>query len=290
MSSLAFVPTRVLIWAKTYPELSTRHIETVCTAAVREDGRPVRLYPVPLRYLEGKDQFRLYDWITVPIAKSTSDVRPESHKIDSARIMRDGHVDTDSHGWDARRAVVFKDPSWHFANVDALLAAEKAHKVSFGTVTPGVVDEVYVAPKPAGAAEAYARRIEELQAQQDAFVTTYKELGFRPADLKLRWRCAERCRVCAKAPHDMQVFDWGLLELARKRGWDWEASKDRLETILNLSTHDPRLFLGNFKAHPKNFAVIGMWYPKQAAPPKTAAGATRGVRAPLAQQPSLFDV
>lgn len=157
---------------------------------MREDGRPVRLYPVPLRYLDGADQFKLYEWVTVAIAKSTSDLRPESYKIDSTRIARGEFVPPDPHGWQARRALVFKDPSWHFANVDALLAAEKAHKTSFGTVAPGVIEEVYVAPKPAGTAEAYARQLERLQAQQDAFVTTYKQLGFRPADVKLRWRCA----------------------------------------------------------------------------------------------------
>jgi hypothetical protein len=279
--------TRVLIWAKTYPELSTRHLETVCTAAVREDGRPVRLYPVPLRYLEGRDQFKLYEWVTVPITKSTSDVRPESHKIDSTRIVRGEFVAPDPHGWAARRAVVFRDPSWQFANVDALLAAEKAHKTSFGIVAPGEIEGVKIVPKPPGEAEAYARRVDELQAQQDAFVTTYKELGYRPADVKLRWRCAERCRVCAKGPHDMQVLDWGLLELARKRGWDWAAAKARLEDILDPATHDVRLFLGNFKAHPKNFGVIGMWYPKHAKPPGAARPAASRA---LAQQPSLFDV
>lgn len=45
MPFMAYVIHRVLIWTKTYPELSTRYIETVCTAGVLEDGSPVR--PVP---------------------------------------------------------------------------------------------------------------------------------------------------------------------------------------------------------------------------------------------------
>src|SRR5689334_7137004 len=45
---------QVLIWGKTYPELSRRYSETVCTAGLRQDGTPIRLYPVPLRYL-GQD-------------------------------------------------------------------------------------------------------------------------------------------------------------------------------------------------------------------------------------------
>jgi hypothetical protein len=54
---------RVLIWGKTYPELSTHYRETVCTGGVREDGSPIRLYPVPLRYLDTEKRYELYDWV-----------------------------------------------------------------------------------------------------------------------------------------------------------------------------------------------------------------------------------
>ena len=39
---MAFDPIGVLIWGKTYPELSSRYVETVCTGALREDRTPVR--------------------------------------------------------------------------------------------------------------------------------------------------------------------------------------------------------------------------------------------------------
>lgn len=42
---------RVLITVKTYPTLSRKYGETVCTAGVREDGSWVRIYPVPFRRL-----------------------------------------------------------------------------------------------------------------------------------------------------------------------------------------------------------------------------------------------
>jgi hypothetical protein len=38
---------RVLVTVKTYPTLSRRDGELVCTAGVRADGSWVRLYPVP---------------------------------------------------------------------------------------------------------------------------------------------------------------------------------------------------------------------------------------------------
>ena len=46
---------RILVTVKTYPELSKTYGETVCTAGLREDGTWVRLYPVPFRRLEGRE-------------------------------------------------------------------------------------------------------------------------------------------------------------------------------------------------------------------------------------------
>ncbi len=45
---------RVLITVKTYPTLSRKYGETVCTAGIREDGSWVRIYPVPFRRLDEK--------------------------------------------------------------------------------------------------------------------------------------------------------------------------------------------------------------------------------------------
>ena len=42
---------KILIWAKTYPELSSKYLETVCTAGMLPSGKPLRLYPIPYRYL-----------------------------------------------------------------------------------------------------------------------------------------------------------------------------------------------------------------------------------------------
>ena len=43
--------TKVLVTVMTYPTLSKRHMETVCTAGFREDGSWIRIYPVPHRLL-----------------------------------------------------------------------------------------------------------------------------------------------------------------------------------------------------------------------------------------------
>ena len=51
---------RVLITVKTYPTLSRKYGETVCTAGVRADGSWMRIYPVPFRRLEEEEQYKKF--------------------------------------------------------------------------------------------------------------------------------------------------------------------------------------------------------------------------------------
>lgn len=263
---------RVLIWGKTYPELSARYVETVCTAGVREDGRPIRLYPVPLRYLDTRKQFALYDWVEAPIVKSTADPRPESFKVVSGKIRIVGHLDTKKN-WKARSAIVFKDPGWQFDCYDALVREESKSKRSMGVVTPGNIDGVDLVKKSAGAEKEYRKKLDEVQGQQDLFHPQYKELEFLPYHIRLRWRCAStKCSCQSGRAHDHMVLDWGLLELARRSSW--VKARQKLQEISNLKEKDFRLFIGNFRLHPKAFGIVGLWYPK--------------LQRSTAEQPTLF--
>jgi hypothetical protein len=67
---------RVLITVKTYPTLSRKYGETVCTAGVREDGSWVRMYPVPFRRLNEKEQYSKFDWLECHLVRNPSDTRP----------------------------------------------------------------------------------------------------------------------------------------------------------------------------------------------------------------------
>jgi hypothetical protein len=259
---MIYTSRRLVIFAKTYPELSTRHTETVCTGALdAETGAPVRLYPVPLRYLEDNADYNLYDVVDVPVRKSNSDPRPESYRVDARGIARLGHLEVDDF-WRERRALVFQDPRWHFPTLTELRAANEATELSLGIVRPGQIDEVELWEKPERDRAAHLERSAELKAakESDLFDPSYKDLEYLPYQVRLRWRCETRCVTCSKRPHRMQVLDWGLLELGRRKGWDKAIS--RMETIANLRVHDFRLFLGTFRLHPRNFGIIGMWYPK----------------------------
>jgi hypothetical protein len=257
---MPFERAKVLIWGKTYPELSSRYAETVCTGGCREDGKPIRLYPVPLRYLEDEQKYSLYDWIDVPIERNRRDPRPESYKIRGENIHLVSKVSTDADGWRQRRESIFRDTSWHYKSLAGLKADEMRSSKSIGLVTPGEIRDVCVIRKSDRERQEYESKMAQIQNQTDIFRPEYKSLEFLPFEVRLRWHCAEPCPECHRSPHDMKVLDWGLLELARREGW--EKARQRLETISNIREYDFRLFMGNFRLHPKNFGIIGLWYPK----------------------------
>src|SRR4030088_799460 len=70
-----------IIVVKAAPQLSARHGETVCTAAVTRDRRWVRLYPITFRTLEDAQQFRRWDVVRYTWQQPKDDRRSESRRL-----------------------------------------------------------------------------------------------------------------------------------------------------------------------------------------------------------------
>lgn len=98
--------TKVLIAVKTYPTLSAKYDELVCTAGFREDGTWIRIYPVPFRKKSYNEQYKKYDWIEVDLVKNDGDFRPESYRPHSheSELKIVGHIDT-THNWKERKKI-----------------------------------------------------------------------------------------------------------------------------------------------------------------------------------------
>ena len=71
---------RVFITVKTYPTLSVKYDELVCTAGITEKGKWIRIYPVPFRKLKWEKQYKKYQWIELEVTKNKKDFRLESHR------------------------------------------------------------------------------------------------------------------------------------------------------------------------------------------------------------------
>jgi hypothetical protein len=99
--------TRVLVTVKTYPTISSKYDELVCTAGLLEDGNWIRIYPVQFRKKSYDQQYSKYDWIELDLVKNTSDFRPESYRPYSydTEIKVIGHLDSTSN-WAHRKPIV----------------------------------------------------------------------------------------------------------------------------------------------------------------------------------------
>lgn len=116
--------TKVLIAVKTYPSLSTKYDELVCTAGFREDGSWIRIYPVPFRKLDYDKQYPKWAWIELDLDRNTRDFRSESyrpHDVDEEiRILE--QIGTGVDGWRKRKEIALKHV-WE--NMSDLIAASK---------------------------------------------------------------------------------------------------------------------------------------------------------------------
>ncbi len=125
---------KVFITVKTYPTLSAKYDELVCTAGITEKGRWIRIYPVPFRKLEWKKQYRKYQWIELDLIRNKSDFRQESYKpanqgqtIQSKEFIKN---------WEDRKKIIFKAKV--YADLDSLIkdAKNKSKKISLAVFKP----------------------------------------------------------------------------------------------------------------------------------------------------------
>ena len=102
--------TKILITVKTYPTLSEKYDELVCTAGFREDGTWIRIYPVPFRKLDYENQYQKLQWIEMDVVKNTSDFRPESYRpANIEKVFVVGEKIGTKNDWALRKNIVLKN-------------------------------------------------------------------------------------------------------------------------------------------------------------------------------------
>jgi hypothetical protein len=71
---------KIFVTVKTYPTLSISYDELVCIAGINEEGKWIRLYPIPFRKLSYDKRFSKYQWIEINVERNSKDFRPESYR------------------------------------------------------------------------------------------------------------------------------------------------------------------------------------------------------------------
>lgn len=258
---------RVLITVKTYPTLSRKYGETVCTAGVREDGSWVRIYPVPFRRLGETEQYRKFDWLDCELIKSRSDPRPETrHPAAMDQLRPVGHMGT-SDEWRERRQLLLETATVH-TRLLTLIEGAKANALSLAVFKPTrikgfVWEEETREWNPARVAELRNRTGQGELFAEETWRQTFQLIPKLPYSFSYRFEDADG------RSSELQVLDWetGALYwncLHSCEGDEAAAlAKVRAKYLDEFASRDLHFFLGttqefHFRA-PNPWVIIGVF-------------------------------
>ncbi|MCU0416338.1 MAG: hypothetical protein MUE33_04040 [Cytophagaceae bacterium] len=259
--------TKVLITVKTYPAISSKYDELVCTAGFREDGTWIRLYPVPFRKKSYNEQYKKYDWIEVDLVKNTSDFRPESYRPKSidTEINVVGHIDTKSN-WEERKKICLGKI---YYNLTELIAEAKDKNIctSLAVFKPTEILDFYAEPVEREWDKDKLAKLNQLnlfETNQEGKFDVVQKLPY-----KFKFKIIDN----QGKQSNMMIEDWETGQLywnchARHEGDEQKAIADVRKKYFDdfAKTKDLHFFLGTTQAHHhvslNPFMIIGTFQPK----------------------------
>jgi hypothetical protein len=267
---------KVLILVKAYPAISTKYNETVCTAGITENGKWIRIYPIPFRQLDYKKQFRKYEWVELDLVRNGSDFRPESYRpkdIMLTDMVSHGVIAADGDTWIHRRKFVLKNV---YSNLDKLISEAKDRSLytSLAVFKPSkIIDFVCKKTKR----EWSKNKLDYLKShklQMNLFdnndkndITEFEEVDKLPYKFSFIFEDDTRRRST------LMIEDWetGRLywnSLIRHKGNELKAVEDVKKKYFDdfAKTKDYHFFLGTIKKYhlvaPNPFVIIGDFRPR----------------------------
>lgn len=257
---------RILITVKTYPTLSRKYGETVCTAGVRTDGTWVRIYPVPFRRLDEKEQYSKFDWVECRLVRNTVDVRPETYRpVDEHELVPVGHIDT-ADDWRERRRMLLKTARV-YDRLDELIAGAKANQVSLAVFRPTRVLGFVVEEDERSWDPNKVREMREASKQYDLFADNTWRETFRMIP-KLPYKFSYEFEDAVGKRSELRVLDWetGALYWNCLRSVDGDEpkalAKVRQKYFGDFLEKDLHFFLGTtqqwHQVAPNPWVIIGV--------------------------------
>lgn len=117
------ISKKVLILVKTYPTLSSKYDELVCTAWITEYWEWIRIYPMQFRKFNETQQYKKYDWIDIELLRNENDPRPETYRPYVVPPIFDitSHISAED-SWRERKELVLNNV---FTNLSKLISENK---------------------------------------------------------------------------------------------------------------------------------------------------------------------
>ncbi len=262
---------RVFITVKTYPTLSKKYDELVCTAGILDDGSWVRIYPLPFRKLDYENRYRKYQWMELPLVKNESDPRPESYKItDLSKVQLIGEPVGTKQGWAERKLIVFGKNEIH-SDLAALIARANNNELSIAIFKPAELLE-FVVEKTEREWDQDSLEILKAKANQLSLFQTEDEVKKEFLIVnKLPYKFSYRFSDCTGKESTLMIEDWEIGALFWNCLTQSEGNEDKAINLVRnkymeeFSSKEIFLFLGTtrqFHGWAKNpFVIIGVFYP-----------------------------
>ncbi|MGL6251134.1 MAG: hypothetical protein ACRC3F_09465 [Billgrantia desiderata] len=253
----------ILILCKTYPSPSIKYTETSCVAGMEEDGSLIRLYPVPFRLVNEKQQFRKWQWIRARVEKSPNDHRPESHRIFVDTIRTGTVVDTGrQRDWAARRSLISRLPIYE-SHAD-LEQARINHQVSLGLVRVTRVTGLDITPhkSPDWTSEELSKLAKAQASLFEEDEASIRQLEKIPFDFHYRYEC-ETPTGTEHFRH--KIVDWEACQLyrnlVRSHGRDGWQEPFKRQLLHELPKKDLLLLQGTIHRFPGQWLIVSLIYP-----------------------------
>lgn len=259
---------RVLITVKTYPTLSRKYGETVCTAGVREDGSWLRIYPVPFRRLDENEQYRKFDWIETEFIRNRSDPRPETcHPADIQKMLPVGHMGTE-YNWRDRRQLLLKKAKV-YDGLEPLMAGAKENRLSLAVFKPAKIRGFIWEDDEREWNESKVAQMREQTKQTQMFAEDTWRQTFKLIP-KLPYAFSYQIEDTAGKKSTMQILDWECGQLywnCLKRHNDESVALEKVKAkyLDEFGKRDLHFFLGTTQQFhgfaPNPWVIIGVFAP-----------------------------
>ncbi len=249
------ITKHVLITVKAYPNPSKKYQETNCCAGIDlYSGQLIRLYPIPYRLLDNSKKFPKYTIIEVSCQKPLRDKRVESYKVDqdSIKILR--RLDTKKK-WAKRKQIIMPAISPSFCQIVKEIKSNK----SLGIFKP---QNVQFSFKKVSLRD--PKKAEAPYKQYLLFDRKLKPLEQIPFSFYYKFNCYNEPKCKG---HKLSIHDWEITEAYRKWRSRYPDQTILIQKIqekwmdICSSNKDIYFFVGNIWKRPKQFMILGVFYP-----------------------------
>ena len=263
--------TKVLITVKTYPAISAKYDELVCTAGFLEDGTWIRIFPIQFRKKSFEEQYKKYDWVEIDLVKNTSDFRKESYRPVSydTEIKIIDHLDTKSN-WLLRKEIVLKNKV--YTDIKELIYEAKDRKIltSLAVFKPSNIIDFKIENVER---EWDKKKLQKLKQDRSSNLFAQEEEDLFEVVKKLPYKFSYVLQDSQGTESTMMIEDWEIGALYWKRLAHYEGDEMKPTEYVKkvyfedfAKTKDLYLFLGTSQLHHyrgKNpFMIIGTFHPK----------------------------